>query len=426
MRKAIAYVVFGIAILAAVGIAALLVRYKMERPDHQVVWPDTGPRVLWEVAIGQGYAGPVVHDSEVYLLDREKDARDILRCFDLQTGRELFSVACEAPGSAAYNGSRAPVTVGNGRIYGVGLMGDCYCFDIEKRALVWRRHLPTEFKIDLTTTNVSMWGMAQSPLLYRDLLIVGLQCADRSIAALNPETGDTVWTSERLGYQDYTMPVVATLGGVEQLVMSGGAETQAEQARPGKIAGISLDDGSTLWSVDDLWKCYMPVPPPLTLSDDRLLFTGGYKAGTAMLQVKKHGGAFKVKRLWYLEGCGSQIHQPVVYERYLYANTRDNNSDSGMVCISVDDGKLMWRTKGAEGAPNFERGPMLLINGMILNLGGMTGTLCLITPSPVGYREVARAKVLEGKMIWAHMAFSQGKLLVRNDRLMKCLDLRSP
>jgi outer membrane protein assembly factor BamB len=388
-------------------------------------WPATGPPVLWQVAVGMGYASPVVQDDKVFLLDRKNDAQDIFRCFEFQTGSEVFAIPCDAPGSTPYDGSRMPVTVANNRAYGVGLMGDCYCFDLEKRALVWRRNLPTDFKIDLTRPNESCWGMAQSPLLYHNLLIVGLQCADKSMAALNPETGKTVWTAEQLGYQDYTMPTVATLGGVEQLVMAGGAKAHARAAPSGTIAGISPQDGTTLWSVKDLWKCYTPVSPIVALSDDRLILTGGYDAGTAMLQVRREGDGLAVKELWHQEQCGSHIHMPIAFDGYLYENTCENHRNNGMVCISLDNGEIMWRTKGAKVARRFERGPMLCVDGMILNLSDVTGILCLIKPSPKGYTELAAARVLEGRDFWAYMAFSQGRLLLRNLNRMKCLDLRA-
>ena len=388
-------------------------------------WPDTGPPVLWEAALGVGYAGPAVRGDNVFLLDRKGDTQDILRCFELQTGIEIFAIPCDARGSTPYDGSRMPVTVNNGRVYGVGLMGDCYCFDVGTRTLVWRRNLPADFKIDLTRPNESCWGMAQCPLLYCDLLIVGLQCADRSMAALNPETGDTIWTAEQLGYQDYTMPTVATLGGVEQLVMSGGAKAHARAAPSGTIAGISPQDGTTLWSVKEVWKCWTPVSPAVALSDDRFILTGGYDAGTAMLQVKREGDGFTVKELWHQEQCGSHIQMPIAFDGYLYENTCENHHNNGMVCLSLDNGEIMWRTKGSKGDRRFERGPMLLVDGMILNLSDVTGVLCLIKPSPKGYTELAAAKVLAGNQLWGYMAFSQGRLLLRNLTHMKCLDLRA-
>jgi outer membrane protein assembly factor BamB len=245
------------------------------------------------------------------------------------------------------------------------------------------------------------------------------------MAALNPETGETVWTAEQLGYQDYTMPTVATLGGVEQLVMSGGAKAHARAAPSGTIAGISPQDGTTLWSVKDLWKCYTPVSPIVALSDDRLILTGGYDAGTAMLQVRREGDGFNVKELWHQEQCGSHIHMPIAFDGCLYENTCENHRNNGMVCISLDNGEIMWRTKGAKVDRRFERGPMLLVDGMILNLSDVTGVLCLIKPTPKGYTEVAAARVLDGRDFWAYMAFSQGKLLLRSLTRMKCLDLRA-
>jgi outer membrane protein assembly factor BamB len=388
-------------------------------------WPEAGPPTLWQVALDPGYSGPSVKDGKVFLLERKNNAKDVLRCFDLQTGKEEFSVSCDSPGGTSYNGSRMPVTIDKGRVYGVGQMGDCYCFDIAKKALVWRRNLPKDFKIDLTRPNESCWGMAQAPILHSNLLVVGLQCADKSMAALNPDTGETIWTAEQLGYQDYTVPALATIGGVEQLVMAGGAKAHLKAAPSGTIAGISLKDGSTLWSVKDLWKCYTPVSPIVPLSEDRLVLSGGYDAGTAMLEVKKEGEGFTVKKLWHQTSCGSQIHMPIAFDGCLYENTCENHHDKGMVCLSLENGDIKWSTKEAKSTRRFERGPLLIADGMILNLSDVTGVLCLIKPTPDGYKELAAAKVLDGNQLWACMAFSQGKLLVRSLTRMKCLDMRA-
>jgi hypothetical protein len=55
-------------------------------------WPEEGPEVLWTVDLGIGYGGPVVKNGKVYLLDREKETADIMRCFDLNTGEELWKL----------------------------------------------------------------------------------------------------------------------------------------------------------------------------------------------------------------------------------------------------------------------------------------------------------------------------------------------
>jgi hypothetical protein len=75
-------------------------------------------------------------------------------------------------------------------------------------------------------------------------------------------------------------------------------------------------------------------------------------------------------------------------------------------------------------ATTFERGPLLLADGMIIALDGKKGTLHLVEPSPEGFKQLAEAKIFSGKEIWAPMALSDGKLLVRNQQEMKCLDLK--
>jgi hypothetical protein len=62
-------------------------------------WPEGGPEVLWAVDVGRGYAGPVVKDQKVYLLDRDDQVGDMLRCFDLDSGEELWSAGYDSSGS---------------------------------------------------------------------------------------------------------------------------------------------------------------------------------------------------------------------------------------------------------------------------------------------------------------------------------------
>ena len=70
-------------------------------------WPESGPEVLWTVTVGRGYGGPVVKDGKIYLLDRDDEVGDNLRCFDLSTGKQLWNYAYDAPGRVSFPGSRS-------------------------------------------------------------------------------------------------------------------------------------------------------------------------------------------------------------------------------------------------------------------------------------------------------------------------------
>jgi hypothetical protein len=61
---------------------------------------------------------------------------------------------------------------------------------------------------------------------------------------------------------------------------------------------------------------------------------------------------------------------------------------------------------------------------MFLAMDGNTGNLHLIEAGTSGYREIASAQVLAGQEVWAPMALSEGKLVLRDLSKMICLDMR--
>ena len=148
-------------------------------------WPEEGPEVLWNVDLGIGYGGPVVKDGKVYLLDREKETADIMRCFDLNSGEELWKFEYEAPGSVMFPGSRSVPLVDGNHVYSCGVFGDLYCFDINTHQPVWNANIWTDFGGDPGNEpsgdsgggfggrgNFPIWAISQCPLVYEDLLVV--------------------------------------------------------------------------------------------------------------------------------------------------------------------------------------------------------------------------------------------------------------
>jgi len=83
-------------------------------------------------------------------------------------------------------------------------------------------------------------------------------------------------------------------------------------------------------------------------------------------------------------------------------------------------GRQVWTS---EGNATFGLGSYLLADGMFFVLEGDTGMLRLIEASTTGYKELANTHVLSGHDVWAPMALSDGKLLVRDMAKMICLDV---
>lgn len=381
-------------------------------------WPEGGPKLLWRIPLGTGFASPSVAAGRVYVLDRPDDKQDVLRCLSLQDGKELWNFAYDAPGTPTHTGSRTAPTIDGKYLYTVGIMGDLYCVDIETHKPVWNKNLCTDFKVA-----EPMWGVAQAPSIYGDLLIVAPQAPDAYVVAYKKATGELVWKSQGLGLLGYTTPVVAKLAGVDQVIMAGSCNPSGPEK--GTVAAFSLKDGSILWRYEN-WQNPIPIPFPTALPNDRLFITGGYKGGSAMLQIAQKDGKLEAKELFKTDdSIGSQIQQPLLIGQYLYMNSNSNDQSDGMECVGLD-GQIKWKTKGAEGLPNFGFGPILYADNLIFNLDGDKGILHLIEPSPDGYKELAQAKLLDGKEIWSPMALVDGKLLIRSQSEMKCLGVKNP
>jgi hypothetical protein len=87
------------------------------------------------------------------------------------------------------------------------------------------------------------------------------------------------------------------------------------------------------------------------------------------------------------------------------------------------DGKLKWKTGRS---PVFDKGGFILVDDLILSVDGTDGILYLIEPNPDGFKKRASVDLLDTRECWAPLALSEGKLLIRDQKQMKCIAVRWP
>lgn len=259
-------------------------------------WPPEGPKVLWTVSLGKGYGGPAVSDGKVYLLDRIAGESDVLRCFDLVTGEQLWSYEYEAPGETSHPGSRTVPAIDGDHIYTCGPFGDVYCFDMNTHRPVWNKNVWRDFG----GQRVPTWAVSQNPLIYDNLLVLASQTGKAGVVAYEKLTGNVAWASPALpGRVGYVSPTVVTIGSQDHLVMiSAGPDPRSSRSGPrGAVLGLDPKTGKTLWTYRG-WQCRIPVPNVTSLGDGRLFVTGGYRAGSAVIKIEQSEGAFRVTEIY--------------------------------------------------------------------------------------------------------------------------------
>lgn len=393
-------------------------------------WPESGLETLWSVDLGRGYGGPVVKNGKVYLLDRDDEVGDIMRCFDLKSGKELWKHTYNSPGEVSFPGSRSVPVVDDKHVYACGLNGDLICLDVNTQKIVWNKNVWTDFGGDA----IPMWAISQCPVIYGNMLIIASQAPDAGVVAYNKLTGDIIWKTPNLGNIGYVSPTVLKIHGEDHVVYVT-SSTNTFQNREGNVTmgnvvGMDPSNGKILWQYSN-WDCHIAVPFPVLADDNKLLIVGGYERGATMIQVNKKGdGTYDTSELFTTLDFGDQTKPPLYHNGHFYAMFRTNSKRDGLVCMDMN-GNITWRTSRN---PAFDRGSMILADGLILAADGMN-TLYLVEPDHTSFKQISKTQVIseggantEGMSSvggptqnWAPLALADGLLLVRDQLKMVCV-----
>jgi outer membrane protein assembly factor BamB len=263
------------------------------------------------------------------------------------------------------------------------------------------------------------WAITQNPLIYRNLVIVASQAPQAGVVAYDKLTGDLKWKTDPLsGGVGYASPSIVKVAGEDHLVMVTAAAGMGRNAGGGSANGLDPLTGKLLWSYTN-WQCRIPVGHAVDAGEGRVLLAGGYGAGSALFRVqKKTDGGYDVAELFKNPDFGSHTQPPIVYKDHFYAQYTINERSDGLVCMTMD-GQVKWKT-GEE--PPFSKGGAVLADGLLLAVDGNT-KLYLIDPDPAGFKPLANAELLEPGNNWAPIALVDGKLLVRDQKQLKCLQV---
>lgn len=367
-------------------------------------WPDDGPAVLWQVDLGEGYAAAATRGGRAYMLDYDRQEKaDVLRCLNLDNGRDIYQRSVPVEILRNHGMSRTTPAVTERFVVTIGPKCHVMCLDAESGEYIWGIDM-----VERYGTKVPPWYAGQCPLVEDGKVILAPAGDDVLLTAIDAETGETIWeTPNRFGWNmTHSSVTPMEVDGTRMYVYCGS----------GGVVGVSGEDGSVLWQTD-AWKISIAtVPSPVVCPDDRILFTGGYNAGSMMARIRERGGDFEFVEQWRLPAkvFGAEQQTPILYEEHLYGV----RADGQLVCLDLD-GNVLW-TSGKQD--RFGLGGYLLADGMLYVMND-DGMLTLVEATPEQYSRLAQAQVLSGHESWGPPALAGEKLLVRDLTEMRCLDV---
>jgi len=366
-------------------------------------WPANGPKVLWSIDVGEGYAGAAVLAGRVYVLDydREKQA-DAVRCLSLADGKEIWRYSYTVKVKRNHGMSRTVPAVTDKYVVTLGPKCHVTCLDSVTGEFHWILDLVKDFG-----AKVPDWYAGQCPLIDDGKAIIAVG-GESLMMAVDCETGEIVW--ETANAHDWLM----THSSVMPADFAG--ERMYIYCASGGVVGVSAEDGSILWEYPE-WKIRIAnVPSPVVAGDGLIFLSGGYNAGSMMLKLTQENGMISAQPVFRLEPevFGSEQHTPIFYNGYIYGVRPDKQ----LTCLDLD-GNVVWTSTSAH---RFGLGPYTIANGLIYVMND-SGLLTLTEATPSGYVQLTQARVLEGPDAWGAMAIASGRLILRDMNRMICIDV---
>lgn len=372
-------------------------------------WPESGPEVLWSVELGEGHAAPAVFNGCVYLLDYDEAKRaDALRCFSLADGKEIWRRSYTLPAKRNHGLSRTIPTVTEDCIVTIGPRCHVSCVETKTGVFRWGIDLQKEYG-----TTEPLWFTGQCPLIDNGLAIIAPGGPDALLLAVDCKTGSVVWkTPNPNGWK-------MSHSSIMPMVLHG--EGMYVYAAIGGMVGVSME-GKLLWSIP--WSASVIAPSPVMVSGNRIFITGGYGAGSLMMQIDKTHDGYVAKEIvkngpadWL--ACEQQT--PILHDGLLYGiMPKDGGAlKQQFACYDPANG-LVWSSGKTH---RFGLGPFILADGKFFILDD-DGTLTMLVASRSGYEQLAQYKVLDGQDAWGPLALAGTRMLLRDSTRMVCIELR--
>jgi len=373
------------------------------------MWPADGPKVLWSIDVGEGFAGAAILAGRVYLMDYDRQQQaDVVRCLSLEDGRDIWRYSYPIKVKRWHGMSRTVPAVTDKYVVTIGPKCHVTCLDSKTGEFRWMFDLVREYK-----TTVPQWYTAQCPIIEDGRAIIA-PAGTILMMAVDCETGEIVWeTPNPDGWvMTHSSIVPMEFNGRRFYVYCGGNQSK------GGVVGVSAKDGSVLWKNEE-WKVRFNVPTPVVVGDDRLFLSAGYgqyELGCTMLKLTETDGTITVQSefLHTTEVFGSIQQSPIYYDGYIYGVRLDEQ----LVCLDLQ-GNIVWTSTSAN---KFGSGPFAIVGGLIYLMND-SGELTLAQANPSEYLPLAHAKVLDGHESWAPMAIASGRLIVRDTQRLICLDI---
>lgn len=363
-------------------------------------WPEGGPKLLWTAeGLGRGYSSSVISKGAICLTG---DVGKELHVFALGLGgKPKWTAKNGRAWTRSTPGSRSSCALDGGRLFHMNAHGRVVCLDATTGKQLWAVDVRERFE-----ARYNSWGLCESLLVDGPRVIVTPGGKKGLMAALDRDTGKTVWASEAIEGERaaYCSPLLFEFAGRRHIVNLSSRHAFGVDADTGKL--LWAERRETLREVNCNTPCFY---------DGAVFVTCPNGLGSALYRLHAEGEGVRAERAWtgdFENGFGGVV----LVGGLVYGSGANRGREWG--CVDVRTGKTLYTTR------RFWPGAIAYADQRLYCLSPR-GVVVLLKPTPKGF-ETAGAFRMPGRArdFWAHPVICDGRLFLRYHDKLFCFDIK--
>lgn len=366
-------------------------------------WPQRGLPEVWRVDGGVGMSNLVVAEGLAITLWQNDDHQELV-ALSADSGKLVWKTSV-APAfrNSMGNGPRSTPTIDGPLVFAYTGEGVLVAVQRTDGLLAWKHDVIEELE-----ATQAEYGMACSPLVVGELVVVATGAPGASLIAYDKQSGRLRWKSGN-DSAGYSSPALLRLGGISQLVAFTGESA----------VGMVPTTGEPLWRIPFKTDYDCNVATPVSF-DGKLLLSAGENRGSLLLEFTPTSSGLTPREVWSSLGTKSVLRAewqtPLLVDGYLYGfdNVGSAGPVTNLVCVEAATGKQMWIER------RFGKGNATYADGKLF-IATMVGEIVVVRADPRGYVELGREALMGGSR--QAPTIVDGRLYVRDNREVMCFDV---
>jgi outer membrane protein assembly factor BamB len=371
-------------------------------------WPAAGPRLLWQRPLGDGYSSIVTDGRTLYTLFKRR-TDTVVTALRASTGKTVWETAFDAAvvsekekkEISPMNGTApasTPVIAGD-RLFAVTYMGRLVALDRNTGRTIWSQELWRKHG-----GTIVEYGYSNSPLLYKDLIILPVGGGGHAMMAFRQTDGTVAWKGGD-SVNAMSSPMMIQMDGEKQVVT----------VMTREVLAVNPDTGAVLWRFPHANKTDTNVTSIVWCPGNIVLVSSAYDSATRAIYLEHRDGKTIPKELWFNKRLRVHHGDMLRIGDYVYASSGDFGP-ALVTAVQISTGLLMWQERGFSKANFLRAGDRILVNDE-------DGKIALVQLTPQGMKIVSQAQTPLANPAWTPPTLAGQTLYLRDRATIVAFDL---